>query len=222
MSAPSDLLLAENTTLRAQLDTRAKELAERDQEIVRLRHNLEVLRRMVFGPQSEKRGAPTPTTPGQQRLALGEVAVAAEVAAQAQGATAKVKVSPAPVDAPKRRKAGRRATFPEHLPIVRETITLPQEALKCVCGCELNRMGEEVIRELQRVEVTVVHEVARTKYACPRCGEQVVTAPATAPARVIDKGLLGSGFLTVSVQGWRPVRRPTVTRSRVAVVAATR
>ena len=192
MSAPSDLL-AEITTLREALDTRAKELAERDQEILRLRHNLEVLRKMLFGPQTEKRGTPAPTTPGQQLLALGEVAAAAEVAAQAQGATAKVEVSPAPADAPKRRKAGRRSTFPAHLPVVRETITLPPEALKCVCGCELKRMGEEVTRELQRVEVTIVHETARTKYACPSCREQVVTAPA--PTRVIDKGLLGSGFL---------------------------
>ena len=57
MSAPSDLL-AEITTLREALDTRAKELAERDQEILRLRHNLEVLRKMLFGPQTEKRGTP--------------------------------------------------------------------------------------------------------------------------------------------------------------------
>jgi transposase len=57
----------------------------------------------------------------------------------------------------------------------------------------MKRIGEEVSRELERVEVTVVREVARAKYACAACRESVVTAPA--PARAIDKGLLGVGFL---------------------------
>jgi transposase len=193
MSAPSDLLV-ENAVLRSELDAKARAVAERDQEIARLRHNLEVLRKMLFGPQSEKRGAPVSDAAGQQMLALGEVAAQAERSAQQTGATATVDVQPA---AKKPKKAGRRTTFPEHLPVVRETVELVEEARTCVCGHALKRIGEEVTRELERVEVTVVHEIARAKYACPSCREHVVTAPA--PSRVIDKGLLGTGFLAYVV-----------------------
>lgn len=123
-------------------------------------------------------------------LALGELVAQAEAAAGAQGTPVKVEVK-AGTEKPK--KAGRRSTFPAHLPVVRERIELPETARRCVCGHELKLMGEEVTRELERVEISVVHEIARMKYACSSCREHVVTAPA--PARVIDKGLLGPGFL---------------------------
>jgi len=64
----------------------------------------------------------------------------------------------------------------------------------CPCGGELAEFGEEVSRELERVETTVVHELARKKYACASCKEGVVTAPWR--GKVIDKGLLGPGFLS--------------------------
>ena len=54
-------------------------------------------------------------------------------------------------------------------------------------------MGEETTRELERLETAVVHEIRRAKYACRQCGEGVQTAPG--PDRVIEKGLLGPGFL---------------------------
>ena len=189
MSAPSDLL-TENATLRRDLDVKAREVAARDQVIAQLRHNLEVLRKMLFGPQSERRGPATSDAAGQQMLALGELVAKAEAAAAAQGTSAKVEVKPG-TEKPK--KAGRRSTFPAHLPVVRERIELPEAARVCVCGHEMKPMGEEVTRELERVEISVVHEIVRVKYACASCREHVVTAPA--PARVIDKGLLGPGFL---------------------------
>ncbi len=54
-------------------------------------------------------------------------------------------------------------------------------------------MGEETTRELERVEISVVHEIVRKKYCCRTCHEHVKVA--ASPDRVIDKGLLGSGFL---------------------------
>ena len=53
--------------------------------------------------------------------------------------------------------------------------------------------GEEISRELERVETTVVHEIVRKKYSCRKCQEGVVTAPWR--GKVIEKGLLGPGFL---------------------------
>ena len=139
MSAPSDLS-TENATLRRALDTKAQEIAARDQVIAQLRHNLEVLRRMLFGPQSEKRGPALSDAEGQQLLALGELAAQAEAAATAQDAKAKVEVTPG-TEKPK--KAGRRSTFPAHLPVVRERIEVPEALRRCACGHWMKGMGRK-------------------------------------------------------------------------------
>src|SRR5690606_2257498 len=60
-------------------------------------------------------------------------------------------------------------------------------------GQLMTPIGEETRQQLERIEVTLVHEIARTKYACRACQQKVITAPG--PPRVIDKGLLGDGFL---------------------------
>jgi transposase len=51
----------------------------------------------------------------------------------------------------------------------------------------------ETSRELERIETTIVHEIARTKDACSTCHEGVVTT--AWQGKVIDKGLLGPWFL---------------------------
>jgi transposase len=70
---------------------------------------------------------------------------------------------------------------------------LDKEDRRCACGGDLSAFGEEISRELERVETTVVHEIVRKKYACGSCREGVVTAPWR--GKVIDNGLLGPGFL---------------------------
>jgi len=89
-------------------------------------------------------------------------------------------------------KAGRRTSFPAHLPVVRTTWELPEGDRRCACGGAPVAFGEELTRELERVETTVV-QIARKKYACATCHERVVTAPWR--GKVIPKGLLGPGFL---------------------------
>jgi transposase len=54
-------------------------------------------------------------------------------------------------------------------------------------------MGDETVRELERLETAIVHEIRRRKYACRCCTDGVVTTPG--PDRVIEKGILGPGFL---------------------------
>lgn len=192
-----ELLLAENATLRAalaeserQVAERETQLAERDRALKVAEHNIEVLKRMIFGSRSEKRSGEPAVDLAQGALAFGELAAAVERTAAEQGAQAEVAVS-SPGTTKKR--AGRRSKFPAHLPTIRSTFRLAEEARRCPCGGRLEEMGEEVSRELERVEVSVVHETRRVKYACPSCRECVRTAPG--PARVIDKGLLGVGFL---------------------------
>jgi transposase len=76
-----------------------------------------------------------------------------------------------------RKSGGRRSKYPEHLPRVRTTYELAEEERRCAWGSELSEIGEEVTRELERVETTVVHEIARKKYACRKCEGNVRIAP---------------------------------------------
>lgn len=51
-------------------------------------------------------------------------------------------------------------------------------------------MGVKLSKELERIEISVVHEIARTKYCCRTCQMQVLTAPG--PTRPLPGSLLGA------------------------------
>ena len=160
-------------------------------EIARLEHNNRLLVQMVFGRSSERRipeSAPAPARSTQGHLFVQEIAAEAARLAEAHRVIATVSVA-----AHERKRNGRRREFPEHLPVVRTVCELEDDRRQCACGGTLTEFGEETSRELERVETTIVHEIARKKYSCPACGEGVVTAPWR--GRVIEKGLLGPGFL---------------------------
>lgn len=162
-------------------------IEQQREEIARLVHHNQVLAKLVFGRSSEKR-VPTPSDPSLQgNLFLAEIAAEAERLAAEHQVVATVEVRA------HTRERRRRGQFPAHLPVVRTVCELREEDRRCACGGELREFGEEVSRELERIETTIVHELARKKYACPRCQEGVVTAPWR--GKVIEKGVLGPGFL---------------------------
>ncbi|MGH6691398.1 MAG: IS66 family transposase [Gemmatimonadales bacterium] len=171
------LILAERETVASLRD-----------EVARLEQQNRVLAKWVFGRSSEKR-TPEPADPSLQgNLFLAEIAAEAERLAAAHRVVATVEVP-----AHTRKVARRRGEFPAHLPVVRTVCELKEEDRRCACGGTLEPFGEETSRELERIETAIVHEIARTKYACAQCHEGVVTAPWR--GKVIDKGLLGPGFL---------------------------
>ena len=175
-------------THRQWLAERETTIASQRDEIARLEQHNRMLAKLVFGPTSEKR-VPTPTDPSLQgHLFLADIAAEAERLAVEHKVIATVEV---PAHTRTARK--RRGEFPDHLPLVRTVCELPEDARRCACGGELVAFGEECSRELERIETTIVHETARKKYACTTCREGVVTAPWR--GKVIDKGLLGPGFL---------------------------
>ncbi len=174
--------------LRALVLTQRQWLAERDETIAQLAQQNRVLARLVFGRSSEQR-APEPADRGLQgNLFIAEIAAEAERLAEQHRVVATVEVP-----AHTRTKGKRRGEFPAHLPVVRTVCELKDEDRVCACGGELKAFGEETSRELERIETAIVHEIARKKYACEKCHEGVVTAPWR--GKVIDKGLLGPGFL---------------------------
>ena len=161
---------------------------------------IEKLQRIAFGPSSEKRPGPPPKDahPNQGHLFLAAlVADAEEVAERTRGEGS---VAPSDSKPKPRKKGGRRKKFPEHLPRFRTTYELPADHRTCSsCNHELHEIGEDVRREIERIEIAIVHEIACKKYGCRQCEAAVVTAEG--PDRPIEKGILGRGFLaTVLVE----------------------
>ena len=167
-------------------------IAERDERITLQERTIDVLTRIAFGKSSEKRRTGLPKdVVGQGHLFHADLLVEAERTAQAKGVQGEIVLTP-----PKKakRSGGRRKRFPEHLPRVATTYELPEDQRSCPnCGGRLHGMGYQATRELERIETAIVHEMQRGKYACRSCTDGVVTAPG--PDRVIDKGILGPGFL---------------------------
>lgn len=184
--SPSELVLPDDVEALKAL------VVQQHQQIAELKHNVEVFRRMAFGTSSEKRrGDESPNRhAGQGHLFCAELLAEAERVARQKDVEGSVEIS----QPSKPKKPGkRRTTFPDHLPRVTTLYALPEQQRRCKCGGELHEIGRENTRELERLETTIVHQIDRAKYACRSCEEGVVTAPG--PDRVIDKGLLGPGFL---------------------------
>lgn len=155
-----------------------------------LQREVQRLSRLVCGPRSERRRY-ADESPRQLHLFAVAQVEEAEITIEEKQVEATVEIVP-----PKKEHASarRRSKFPEHLPIVRTTYETPAEKRVCGCGQAMHEIGEDVTRELERVEMTLIHEKANKKYACRACADKVVTTPG--PDRVIDKGLLGPDFLS--------------------------
>ena len=184
-----DALRALAHTHLALLDEHRQTIAQLRDANAQLEERNRVLAKWVFGRSSEQRVAEPADPSLQGHLFLADLAAEAERLAAEHRVVATVEVP-----AHTRTKQRRRGEFPAHLPVVRTVSELKDEDRVCACGGELVAFGEEVSRELERIETTIVHELARKKYACTTCHEGVVTAPWR--GKVIDKGLLGPGFLS--------------------------
>ncbi len=79
---------------------------------------------------------------------------------------------------------------------IRHEHDLPEEEKVCsCCGREMDRIGEDVTRELELVPATLEgHIHVRPKYACRRCKDGVSTAPL--PRRPIPGSIAGPGLIT--------------------------
>ncbi len=179
----------------SQIERLSADVEELRAKNVELAHNVEVYRRMAFGPSTERRT--TSSTPAlhplEGHLFAAELLADAERLAAETGVKGTIETSAASKPRKKKKKGRRRSQFPDHLPTISTRFELPADQRRCSCGGELHEIGVEETKELERIEITVVHKLQRVKYACRCCEEGVTTAPG--PARVIDKGLLGPGFL---------------------------
>ena len=153
--------------------------AERDQLATqndRLRHLLRQLQRMQFGRRSER------LDPDQFNLALEDLEQAiAETEAEQEKTDPQIKRA----RTDKRRAV--RGSLPEHLPRV-EVVIEPEDTACPCCGGAMQVIGEDRSQRLDMMPAQYqVVVTRRPKYACRRCQEGVVQAPA--PARLIEGGL---------------------------------
>jgi transposase len=166
---PSDALPDDLETLKAML------LAERMQN-ERLRQIIKELQRHRFGRRAE-------TLPEDQML-LGLEDV--EQTAASDAATAD-QLAPAERAARAAKRRTNRGALPAHLPRLEIVVDIDDKVCPC-CQGELHRIGEDKSERLDIVPAQFrVLVTRRPKYACRRCEDGVVQAPAT--ARLIEGGM---------------------------------
>ena len=172
-----DLNALDFDALKALVIATHTELISHKNEIESLKLLILKLKRMQFGPSSEKLGQQI----DQLELQLEDLEV--NRAAQTESA--------APSAESVRRKPARRP-LPADLP--RETENLDPKEKECPdCGGNLNRLGEDVSETLEYVpEHFKVIRTVRPKLCCTRC-DCIVQAPA--PHRPIARGLAGPALL---------------------------
>jgi transposase len=156
-----------------------QELHRRQLKIEQLTHEMAVMRRWKFAARSEQ-------LHGEQRH-LFEEAIDADL--EAIGLELRSLAPTPPRESAK--QVPRRAPLPAHLP--RIDFRHEPERTVCGCGCELQRIGEDVSEKLDYTPgVFHVERHIRGKWACSRC-QTLVQAPV--PAQVIDKGIPTAGLL---------------------------
>jgi transposase len=174
-----DQLRALAAQLLSKVDTMGLE-SRRDKTVIeQLSHEIAVLKRHKFAKRSEQ------ISPAQGSL-LDDLlntdleAVEAELNA----------LRPAPTSDETRPKP-KRAPLPPQFP--RTVIRHEPENTQCACGCQLQRIGEDVSEKLDYTPgVFTVEQHVRGKWACRQC-ETLIQAPV--PAQVIDKGIPTAGLL---------------------------
>jgi transposase len=179
-SMPDDL-----AACRALIETQQTTIDEQHQQIEKLRHELELFKRYLFGQRRER----FVEDPRQEKLFALDGAGAID-----QSPAAEVVDSPAPSG--RRRGHGRRR-LPDSLPRRQIVYELSETERRCPgCGKLRVKVSEEISEQLEfQPAAFYVNEHVRYIYACQDedCTASLVTAPK--PPQPIDKGLAGPGML---------------------------
>jgi transposase len=156
-------------------------------EIESLKLLIVKLKRMHFGPSSEKQDRDLQ----QLELRLEDLEASQAAAEPAPPAPSMITVNQVTLNLQVPQKPARRP-LPAELP--REIETIAPDHVSCPdCGGTLRRLGEDVSETLEYVPAQFkVIRTVRPKLSCAGCS-RIVQAPA--PSRPIDRGLAGPGLL---------------------------
>ncbi len=165
--------------LLSQVDTLGKKIQHIETVNEQLTHEIALLKRHKFAKRSEQ------LSPAQGSL-LDDL-IDTDIAA----IEAELKAVNPPVTTAEPRQQPKRTPLPPQFP--RTVIRHEPENTQCVCGCQLQRVGEDVSEKLDYTPgVFTVEQHVRGKWACRQC-ETLIQAPV--PAQVIDKGIPTAGLL---------------------------
>ncbi|WP_226662950.1 IS66 family transposase [Microbulbifer aggregans] len=143
----------------------------------KLKHELAVLKRHSFGKSSEALNV-------HQASLLDELIQADIAAVEMELCHADTRTKP-------EKRQPKRSPLPPELP--RQIIEHEPDNTQCDCGCQLQRIGEDISEKLDYTPGTfTVERHIRGKWACKRC-ERITQAPV--PLQIIDKGIPTSGLL---------------------------
>ncbi|MBI5792661.1 MAG: IS66 family transposase [Rhodocyclales bacterium] len=162
----------------AQLEQRERDAAFKQALIDKLTHENALLKRLKFAAQSEKFNA-------EQRSLLDETfdADLAEVGREMKRLGVDVDADDDKKTTGK--KTPKRQPLPPHLP--RRDVHHEPQSTACGCGCQMQRIGEDVAEKLDyQPGVFTVERHVRGKWVCRQCDKLVQAA---VPAHVIDKGI---------------------------------
>ena len=166
-----------------QIDVLTKLLAQRDRDVERLKHRVDLLVRQRYGRSSEK------LPNGQGELFDLEVDESEEMEASEDE-------EPSSDDEPARKSRHKgRQKLPQELPRRRTEIHPdPQSCICEYCNEAMSPIGEEVSERLDYEPASYfVVETARIKYGCASC--QIGVACPELPPEPIEKGMPGLGLL---------------------------
>ena len=174
-----DQLRALAAQLLTQVDAMGKKI-HRDQTVIeQLTHENAWFKRHKFDKRSEQ------LSPDQGSL-LDDL-LDTDIAA----IEAELKAVNPPVTPAEPRQQPKRTPLPPQFP--RTVIRHEPQNTQCACGCQLQRIGEDVSEKLDYTPgVFTVEQHVRGKWACRQC-ETLIQAPV--PAQVIDKGTPTAGLL---------------------------
>lgn len=150
----------------------------------KLKHELDQLKRLVFGSRHERFVSSTP----EEQLALG---LNISVLDKSQSVITQPITYLRTISKPAKKESGGRMKFPADLP--REQILI--EPIEDVTG--FKKMGQEVTEELDYTPGKFfVRQYIRTKYVRPQPEEgQANIVIGALPSRIIEKGIAGAGLL---------------------------
>ncbi len=165
--------------LLSKVDTMDRKI-HRDQTIIeQLTHEIAILKRHRFAKRSEQ------ISPDQGHL-LDDL-----LCTDLEAIDTELKALQPPAAPEKLKQRPKRAPLPPQFP--RTVIHHEPENTECTCGCQLQRIGEDVSEKLDYTPgVFTVEQHVRGKWACRHC-ETLIQAPV--PAHIIDKGIPTAGLL---------------------------
>ena len=164
----------------AKVDTMGRKIHCDETIIKQLTHEIAILKRHKFAKRSEQI-SPAQGSLLDDLLATDLEAIEAELKA----------LHPAPAQTEPRQQP-KRAPLPPQFP--RTVINHEPDDTQCDCGCQLQRIGEDVSEKLDYTPgVFTVEQHVRGKWACRKC-ETLIQAPV--PPQVIDKGIPTAGLLS--------------------------